>query len=147
MTETLIIERTFVGAPERVYQALTDIDLIEHWLVPHPDMDAEILIVFAPGGAWRLHVPDEFTFEGTMVDFREPEFVEFTWRATPAASRWLGLAVRDDSSEDFSTARFDLAATEAGTRLQLTHSGLDVLAVGEVESVWDRCLGRLASIL
>ena len=146
MTDHLVIERTFVGAPERVYLALKDIDLLEHWLPPHPDMDAEITVVAEPGGVWRMHVPGELTFEGNFVDFELDTFVEYTWHATAITGRWAGVAARDEAAPA-SVVRIDLTPTEAGTALRLEHAGLDVDAPDEVAAIWDRCLGRLASII
>lgn len=143
MDRSVDISRTVVGSSTRVYATLTDIDLFTHWAVPNPDMPTDILVDATEGGSWRIHVPTEFTLEGTYLELSPVDGVASTWVARSLNPRWDALATEHDTK-----VQIQLDEVEAGTTITLHHTGLsDADNVDAVADFWDRTLGRLVGVL
>ena len=78
----LIIERTVEVAPERVWRAWTEPELVKQWFAPAPWQLVECEIDLCPGGAFRtkMESPDGETFDGAgcYLDVVEPERLVWT---------------------------------------------------------------------
>ncbi|HEX8041923.1 MAG TPA: SRPBCC domain-containing protein [Chryseosolibacter sp.] len=104
----VIIERTLRAPIEKVWKALTDKDQMRHWYFDLPEFRAE------PGF--------EFTFEGG----EEGRLFSHVCRVTEVIpNRKLAYTWRYDGYPGDSTVTFDLFAEGDGTRIRLTHEGLE----------------------
>ena len=98
-------------APERVWRALTDPELLAEWLLPVVGLE------LAPGAAFTFQAPPQPGWDGT-VDCRVLE-VEAHRKLSYA---WVVGSVESGFSLD-TVVTFTLTPTESGTRLSLVQSG------------------------
>lgn len=112
---TLDITRTIdiKAAPEKVWAALTESDLISQWFGDTCELDA------TPGGAghfgWTAHGAD---FRVVVEHVDKPKTLVYRW------ARESGVdPVRGNST----LVRFDLTEIDGGTRLNLVETGFDDL--------------------
>ena len=129
-TETAVRREVIIAASaETVWELLSDPAKatrwmgIEAWFEPRPD------------GLYRVAVTHGQTARGTFVEIDPPHRLVFTWG-------WEedGASVAPGSS----TVEIDLVPEDGGTRVVLTHSGLDRKS-GERHAVgWEHYLARLA---
>lgn len=112
--QILKLERVMPAAPDSVFSAWTDPEVLarwwgpEHMSIPHHEMDIR------EGGSWltTMRSPDgnEFTVSGIYRTIDPPKRLVFTWA-------WHNDGVR---SEDETEVTVDFAPVEGGTRLVLT---------------------------
>lgn len=121
-------ERILEAEPERVWDALTDDDLLADWFAPGARLDP------IEGGDVAFELDDGERF-GTVRVVEEERELAFTWS-------------RDGEGESMVT--FTLEPLEIGTRLVVTERALTARAMGAADAVWSRrlrslelCLGRL----
>jgi len=102
----LVIERTYAASPERIWQALTDHDKLNQWFFKLPDFKAE------PGFEFRL----ADTNGKDKHQCRMPEVVP----GKRLTYEFTNLHVAGDSR-----VSWELFGEGGGTRVKVTHSGLD----------------------
>ena len=116
MEQTPLIGRTlekelFIKAsPERVFQALTTKEGLEHWFLRKAEVDLR------PGGAIRFEWGPGMAEVGKILILEPPHRISYSWEALEPSP---------------TTITFELTAEDDGTRLHLTHTG-----IGEGED-WD----------
>lgn len=127
-TETLsvVVEREFAVAPERLWRALTQPHLIEEWLMK-TDFRPEPGTTFTMTGDWGSVDCEVLTNEAE----RE---LSYTWQA-------LGLET---------VVSWTLTPTTAGTRLRMTQSGFKAdqsRAYGGAKAGWPMLFDKLGKLL
>ncbi|MDX1383396.1 MAG: SRPBCC family protein [Thermoanaerobaculia bacterium] len=95
----LLLERTYPVPVERVWAALVEPEKLARWLAPVRH-DGRV------GGAFRIDFGSEQA-GGEILAYDPPRELAFEWR---------------EGDEDASVVRFELEASEGGTRLRLTHT-------------------------
>ena len=132
-TETLAFEVELPHAPEKVWRALTQPELLSQWLLPAAGFELE------PGAAFTLRAPVAFAeWDGTvrcrMLEVEPMRKLSYTWTAP-----FLDTVVA-----------FTLAPTTTGTRLRIVQSGFDETQKREFGGArygWKTMSGRLVELL
>jgi uncharacterized protein YndB with AHSA1/START domain len=118
-----VVAEIFIAAPaERVFRALTDETELISWFtdasspVKFWKMDARL------GGKYSYRTEkgtvvvnniDEFECHGEILEFDPPRLLVYTWLGNWHENKALRT-----------TVRWELTATNSGTRVKVTHSGL-----------------------
>jgi len=114
--DTLISEIQIAAEPTRVFQALINPAQVPQWwgqgnVYRCETYEADLRV----GGEWRLagvgRDGGPFEVKGKFLEIDSPRRLSYTWIAT-----WTGSAQ--------TTVQWELAATEKGTRIKITHRGL-----------------------
>lgn len=128
-----LVERTLHidAPPRRVYELLTDADLLLEWLAPEVDADA------TPGGPLRWRHVNGDSVIGSFVELVPARRVVFTFG-------WDDEAVGVPPGS--TTVEIDLHPDGAGTRLRLVHRGLAGPMADAHGGGWTNYLGRLAAV-
>lgn len=79
----LVFERTFDAPREKVWQALTDPELVPHWWGPHGTTTRVTEMDVRAGGKWRFvsSAPDrdDVEFFGEYLELTPPELLRWTF--------------------------------------------------------------------
>lgn len=128
----LVERRLFIAAPPaRVYELLTDAELLIAWMAPVAEVDAR------PGGALRwTHVNGDSVI-GSFVELLADRRIVFTYG-------WD----RDDVAiaPGSTTVEIDLRPKDGGTDLHLVHRGLAGPMADAHRGGWSNYLSRLAAV-
>jgi len=104
-TETIAFEIELKHAPQKVWRALTDPELLAEWLLPVIDLE------LVPGKAFTFKTQAYPGWDGTvscrMIEIDAPRKLSYAWTVP-----FLDTVVT-----------FTLAPTESGTRLSIVQSG------------------------
>ena len=128
----LVERRIFIDAsPTRVYELLTDPELLAGWLAPLVRADPR------PGGelTWTHHNGD--TVAGTYVELVPDRRVKFTYGWTRPE---VGIAPGS------TVVTIDLRPSRGGTDLHLVHRGLSDPMADAHDGGWANYLARLAAV-
>lgn len=128
----LVEKRLFIDAPPtRVYELLTDAELLVEWMAPRVELDPR------PGGvvAWT-HVNGDSVF-GTFVELTPHRRIVFTYG-------WDREDVEIPPGS--TTVEIDLRPCGGGTELHLVHRGLSAPMADAHAGGWDNYLARLAAV-
>jgi uncharacterized protein YndB with AHSA1/START domain len=130
-TRTVVIERVFPHAPEKVWRALTESQLVAQWLMKN---DFEPVV----GRRFQLRSDPVPNWDGVIdceVLVVEPaKRLSYTWRTMGMASEVL----------------FTLTAADGGTRVRMEHSGFPLdqdAAYKGATYGWQSFLGKLDTVL
>ncbi len=147
MTESLHIERYIVETADRLWSALTDVDRLAQWFCPSPDTECEVVADVRRGGAFRVHVPNEFELDGTYTNVQQPFLLEMEWLDKAISDE--RIAVSGDSPADVERRLvFNLEPAGNGTRVSVTQTGVaNAESADWARGAWDRALGRLTTTL
>ncbi len=123
-----IVSEVEVKAPaERVFQALSDPRQLKLWWNSDECQTEFFAMDTRPGGQWRfgtrksnlnVNGVNQFFCQGEVLEFDPPRVLAYTWVAN-----W-----HDDKSRR-TIVRWELTATQDGTHVKVTHSGLAQEAV------------------
>ncbi|HET7014292.1 MAG TPA: SRPBCC domain-containing protein [Streptosporangiaceae bacterium] len=121
--------RELTAAPEQVWLALTTADAVRGWF--WPERFATVVAADArEGGQYRIASDVAgIAVGGRYTAVQPPEAISFTWQ-------W-------DGEDRESTVRIELAKSQTGTELTLTHAGLADDQLGLHARGWSDCLDRL----
>jgi uncharacterized protein YndB with AHSA1/START domain len=130
-TRTVVIERVFPHAPEKVWRALTESQLVAQWLMKN---DFEPVV----GRRFQLRSEPVPNWDGVIeceVLVVEPaKRLSYTWSTMGMASEVL----------------FTLTAADGGTRVRMEHSGFpqdnDAAYKGATYG-WQNFLGKLDTVI
>ncbi len=129
-TRSVIVEKEFPHAPEKVWRALTESKLIEQWLMKND---------FEPtaGRAFTLRMDPVPNWNGVIdckvVTIDEGKTLAYTWAA-------MGTET---------VVTFTLTPTSAGTHVRMEQSGFDPenkAAIGGANYGWQSFLGKLDAV-
>jgi uncharacterized protein YndB with AHSA1/START domain len=136
-TSELRLERRFDASPEEVFDAWTNPEVLRRWWAAAPGWETPSAEVdLRAGGRYRLTMRDpaagaEHTVGGAYIEVRRPQRLTYTWAWEPAG--------------ESSRVTVDFVAEGAGTRVELTHSGLlGDESRAQHEHGWNACLDNLA---
>lgn len=130
----IVVERTVPAEPARVWEALTQPDLMDDWMCPNPDLDVTAHADAREGGAFRINMGGEYTASGHYVRIEQPAVLECTWS-------W-------EHETLVTTLLVELTPVDGGTRLVLTHSDFsDEADAADTRQGWDLSLDRLTAQL
>ena len=130
-TRSVVMEKIFAHAPEKLWRAFTEPALLTQWLLSNnfpPEIDREFQFWNEPVGGW------DGVIECKILALDPPQHVAYSWRA-------LGLV---------STVEFTLTARDGGTYLRMEHSGFRAdqeAAYRGAQYGWQRFIGNLARLL
>ena len=128
----LIERELFIDAPpERVFELLTDAELLIEWMAPEAELDARV------GGQIRWTHPEGDSVIGNFVELVPARRVVFTFG-------WdrPDVAVPPGST----TVEIDLRPARGGTQLRLVHRGLSGPMADAHAGGWTNYLARLAAL-
>jgi uncharacterized protein YndB with AHSA1/START domain len=103
-TRSVVMEKVFAHAPEKVWRALTESDLIAQWLMDNdfqPVVGHEFKFRMPPSPGW------EGVIESAVLIAEPPERLSYSWGA-------MGLQ---------SVVTWTLVPTAGGTLVRMEHSG------------------------
>jgi uncharacterized protein YndB with AHSA1/START domain len=128
----LVERRLFVAAPPgRVYELLTDAELLVEWMAPVAELDPR------PGGTVTWAHANGDRVVGEFVELVPGRRIVFTFG-------WDRDDVRVPPGS--TTVAIDLRAHDGGTELRLVHSGLEGPMADAHGGGWDNYLRRLAAV-
>jgi|SRR5215469_15909593 uncharacterized protein YndB with AHSA1/START domain len=120
--DALVSEIHIAAPPERVFQALTDsTQVLQWWTSPECPIE-NFSIELRTGGRWhydtkstKMTVNGVSTFhcDGEVVEYDPPRVLMYTWIAN-----W------HEKPAQRTVVRWELASSNGGTLLRVTHSGL-----------------------
>ncbi len=131
-TRTVVIERTFAHAPEKLWRALTESQWMAQWLM-HNDFEPVVERRFQ----FRAQpVPPHWdgVIECEVLAIEPLKRLSYSWRS-------MGLD---------SVVLFTLTPVEGGTRLRMEHSGFPAdrqAAYNGATHGWQKFLGQLEGVL
>lgn len=114
------------AAPEVVFDYLVTNDGMTAWMGQHASLDP------VPGGRFEVDVAG-YPVRGHYLEVDPPKRVVVSW----------GFAGSDDLPPGASRVTFELTATDEGTRVDLTHSGLPDARLPGHRIGWAHFLPRL----
>lgn len=130
-THTLVLERDFPHATEKVWRALTESNLIQQWLMENdfePTLGRTFNLRMAPVQGWNGVIDCE------VLAVEPHRLLSYTWST-------LGLPT---------TVTFTLAATATGTHLRLEQSGFPTTDSPSYKGAsygWQGFLGKLEQVV
>lgn len=138
----LRMERRYDAAPEAIFDAWTNPEVLRRWWAAAPDWETPSAEVdLRAGGRYRLTMRDpsvgaEHTVGGEYVEVRRPDRLTYTWAWEP-----------EPGGPDMgppSRVTVDFVADGTGTRVELTHSGLATAqSRAQHEHGWNACFDNL----
>jgi uncharacterized protein YndB with AHSA1/START domain len=117
----LTFVRTFGHPSEKVWRALTEPEQLREWF---PD---EVVGEFRAGAPLTFVVPGHDAFHGEVIEFDPPSVLALRW----------GTDI----------LRFELTATDGGTRLTMTDTFEQLGKAARDAAGWHECLDRLTHVL
>jgi uncharacterized protein YndB with AHSA1/START domain len=139
---SLVIRRTFNAPRERVFSALTSVELIRQWFGPPGADVGEVTFDARTGGRYRIAMkaPDgeEYNVGGVISEFRAPERLAYTFR-------W---EEDDPQTERDTFVSIDFIERGKQTEMVLTHQGLPTEDSRERHAKgWNGALDKIAPLL
>ena len=142
----LRLTRRYAAAPERVFAAWTDPELLRRWWAARQGWEtAAAEVDLRPGGRYRLSMRDpeageEYAVRGEYVEVRPPERLAYTWT-------WEGDAEVMRGSKS-SLVAVEFAADGDGTEVRLTHSRFADERIRDLhDEGWSGCLDNLGRLV
>jgi uncharacterized protein YndB with AHSA1/START domain len=139
----LRMERRFDAAPEAVFDAWTNPEVLRRWWAAAPGWETPSAEVdLRPGGRYRLAMRDPsadatHTVGGEYIEVRRPDRLTYTWAWEP-----------EPGGPDMgppSRVTVDFVADGGGTRVEITHTGLaGDESRAQHEHGWNAVLDNLA---
>lgn len=125
----VVLTRLIAASPATVFSFFTDVERWTSWQGVDGEIEAQ------PGGVFRIRMPGEQVASGHFVELVPERRIVLTWG-------WEGDAPPVPPGS--TTVVIELEPAGAGTRLRLTHSGLEQPQVAEHHREgWERYTERL----
>lgn len=130
---TLVFKRFLAHSPETVWAALTEPDQLREWFMTRARIDGK------RGGTVDLvSGPAQFHVTGHILEWDPPKVLEYEWNVEPRTELPQG---------ERSVVRWELAPSEDGTLLTLTHRHLTSATAGGFAPGTHVFLDRLSAYL
>lgn len=143
MTKPDYVYVTYIATtPQKLWQALTDTDLMRAWWVdPHAGCARINVSDWQPGSRWehrRVDAEGTVDIVGRVVENTPPSRLVFTW-ARPSDAEVEAMHSR---------VAFDIEPYSEGlVRLTVTHDGLDPQMLAGISGGWPKVLSNLKTFL
>jgi uncharacterized protein YndB with AHSA1/START domain len=144
MTKPSFVYVTYIAtAPEKVWQALTDVQMMRaYWIDPAGDDPGHVNVSdWQPGSSWQHQRQDAartVDMVGKVIESTPPSRLILTW-ARPGDA--------EDASRH-SRVTFDIEPEgEALVRLTVTHEDLDPQMLAGISGGWPKVLSNLKTLL
>ena len=130
-TRSVVIEKFFAHAPEKLWRALTEPALLTQWLLRNnflPEIGREFQFRNEPVGGW------DGVIECKVLALESLQRLAYSWQAFGHES----------------TVEFKLTPAEGGTHLRMEHSGFRAnqeAAYQGAQYGWQRFIGNLERLL
>lgn len=130
-TRSVVVEKFFAHAPEKLWRALTEPALLAEWLLQNsflPEIGREFQFRNEPVGGW------DGVIDCRVLALDPPHRLVYSWRAFDLES----------------TVEFTLTPADGGTHLRMEHSGFRAsqeAAYKGAQYGWQRFIGRLERLL
>ena len=140
-THDIVMDEVFPHAPHVLWKVLTSGELMARWMMEPkgfaPVVGTRFTFQTTPAGAW------DGTIRCEVLEVEENKRFSYSWKGGDAGNSGYGSKLDTKVS-------WQLSATEAGTRLQLVHSGFVVpandTAYQNLGKGWKVCFERVAGI-
>ncbi len=138
-TRSIVVERLIPQPAEKVWRALTEVPLIEQWLMKNdfaPRLGARFTFQAKPMGDWDGIVNCEVT------TFEPPRRLVYSWKGGSATNPGYG-SVLD------SIVEWNLTPEPGGTRVRMEHSGFEpenASAYDAMSGGWRQVVERLEQV-
>lgn len=113
-TRDIVIDEVLPHAPETIWKALTNADLVTRWLMPpkgfEPVKGNSFTYQTTPGGAW------DGVIHCRVLEIEPNRRLVYSWKGGDARNTGYGAPLD-------TVVTWSLTPVEAGTRIQLVHSG------------------------
>ena len=135
----LEIKRTFKAPRQKVFEAMTQAELMSQWFSPSKDMSCEAHSDPRKGGDYRIKMTsadgDVYTAYGTYIDFDPFSHISYTWS-------W-----EENDTKD-TVVTIDLTEADGTTEMSFVHDRFaDVETRNKHDEGWAGCLNRLQDFL
>ncbi|HEY1864457.1 MAG TPA: SRPBCC domain-containing protein [Roseiarcus sp.] len=136
---SIVVERLMPHAPEKIWRALTEVHLIEQWLMQNdfePRLGGEFTFRAKPMGDW------DGTVRCVVTAFDPPRKLAYSWKGGSLSNPTYGSALD-------SVVQWLLTPEAGGTRVRMEHSGFgprNEMAFEVMSSGWPRGLERLEQV-
>lgn len=133
---SLTIVRTFKAAPEKLFQAWTDPEILKHWMAPGDTMKVALAETDPRvGGRYRIVMREaggaEHKVGGVYREFKPLSKLVFTWA-------WEG------SPDAETLVSVELRPAGSGTEMTLTHTKFATDRSRDMHSQgWSGCIAKL----
>ncbi len=140
---TLVMERNFAAAPERVFEFITGTANLLEWWGPEGTRIEDHNLDFTKTGPWWAHMigPQGHgaRVEGEVVGINPPHWVELT----------LSFADQGEGGGEESLIRFEVKSDgQGGTDFSLTQSGLRAEHIEDMRNKgWNAAFDRLRKLV
>jgi uncharacterized protein YndB with AHSA1/START domain len=141
--DTAEVRRFLNAAPEKVFAAFADAEMVSRWLSPSPEIQLVVQTFdFRIGGAYRYlyRVPGGQTMvvSGTYLTIEPPHSIVFSWHIEPP----------DEHAGTQSQVTVDIAPSGTGTTLHIRHTQLTQAgSKARHADGWRGAFERLAALL
>jgi uncharacterized protein YndB with AHSA1/START domain len=129
-TTRVVREVAVAASPETVWEFFVDPEKAVRWMGVEAALDPQ------PGGEYRVVVLPNVVACGEFVELDRPRRLVWTWGWEPGAP--------SDLEPGESTVTIDLAPTDAGTLVRLTHELPTAAEAANHVPGWEHYLDRLA---
>ena len=137
---SIVVEEDLPHAPEKVWRALTDAQLVSEWLMPNtllPIVGHRFTFKSKPMGDWDGVVHCE------VLNADPPRLLRYSWKGGSNIAEARAPALD-------SVVTWTLTAIATGTRLKLEHAGFETprndFAYEIMSPGWGRALQRISQI-
>ncbi|MEH2512459.1 uncharacterized protein YndB with AHSA1/START domain [Nitrobacteraceae bacterium AZCC 1564] len=139
-TQSIVVEKTLLHAPEKIWRTLTQSALIAKWLMPN-DFEARVghrfTFMTKPVGDWDGVVHCE------VLDCDPPRLLRYSWKGGSDANPKYG-------SKLDTIVTWTLTRADDGTHVRMEHSGFRLpenqFAWGAMSPGWGRVLDGIARV-
>jgi uncharacterized protein YndB with AHSA1/START domain len=137
---SIVVERLLPHAPEKVWRALTEAQLIGRWLMPNdfrPEVGHRFTFQARPMGDW------DGTVQCEVLACEPNRLLRYTWVGGAAGNKTYGSRLD-------STVTFTLTPVDGGTHLRVEHAGFrspdNDFAYDAMSPGWGRIAERLEHV-
>ena len=120
--DPIVVEGYFAAAPDRIFRAWTDPEIVKKWFGPRPGSAVSARIDLRTGGTWcvvlRIDGDARVGFTGEYLVIEPDRRLVFSW------AKFSGSDVAPDADLCFSRVEILLSPNGGGTEIRIVHSSI-----------------------